>query len=78
MGNVSGGNGGDAYDSVIATHYVRLLWFFPFVHVFYCPQRAPNRTSRFFYSLTFTASSPSPLPSATEASSTAAATVMMG
>jgi len=29
------------------------------VHAFHCPQRAPNRTSKCFYSLTFTASSPS-------------------
>jgi len=28
MGDVDGGDGGDADDSVIATHYVRLLWFF--------------------------------------------------
>jgi len=28
MGDVNGGDGGDAYDSVVATHYVRLLWFF--------------------------------------------------
>jgi len=27
MGDVNGGDGGDAYDSVVATHYVRLLCF---------------------------------------------------
>jgi len=40
MGDVNGGDGGDAYDSVVATHYVRLLCFFPFVYAIHCPQRA--------------------------------------
>jgi len=51
------------------------------VHAFHCPQRAPNRTSKFLYSLTFTASSlPSLPPTAGEASASlsavAAATVV--
>jgi len=33
MDDVNGGNSGDAYDSVVVTHYVRLLWFFPYVHM---------------------------------------------
>ena len=33
MDDVNGGNSGDAYDSVVVAHCVRLLCFFSFVHV---------------------------------------------
>jgi len=80
MDDVNGGDSGDAYDSVVVTHYVRLLWFF---HLYMCVSLSATCTESYkqiFYSLTFTTSSslsslPSLPPTVGETSTSAMATV---